>query len=97
MLRLLGPKTLLCKVSWAILRLRVSLSLSPSLSLAVGEARGRVCHLRLATGATPEIFHLLGGSWVAISGVLSNVTIVITHIRALITPLITTHAPPSRG
>ena len=38
---------------------------------------------------------LLGGSWVVISGVLSRVTIVITQIRGLITPLITTHEPPS--
>ena len=38
---------------------------------------------------------LLGGSWVVISGVISRVTIVITHIRGLITPLITAHEPPS--
>ena len=29
--------------------------------------------------------------------VISKVTIVITHIRGLITILITTHEPPSRG
>ena len=40
---------------------------------------------------------VLGGSWVVISGVISKVTIVITHIRGLITILITTHEPPSRG
>ena len=34
---------------------------------------------------------LLGGSWVVINGVKSRVTILITHIRVLITPLITTH------
>ena len=41
---------------------------------------------------------LLGGSWVVISGVITRVTIVITYIRGLIliTPLITTHEPPSR-
>ena len=39
---------------------------------------------------------LLGGSWVVISGVISKVTIVITHIRELVTVLITTHEPPSR-
>ena len=39
--------------------------------------------------------HVLGGSWVVISGVISRVTIIITHIRQLITPLITTHEPPS--
>ena len=37
----------------------------------------------------------LGGSWVVISGVISRVTITTTHIRGLITPLITTHEPPS--
>ena len=39
--------------------------------------------------------HDYGGSWVVISGVISRVTIVITHIRGLITILITTHEPPS--
>ena len=29
------------------------------------------------------------------SGVISRVTIVVSHIRGLITPLITTHEPPS--
>ena len=38
---------------------------------------------------------LLGGSWVVISRVISRVTILITHIKGLITPLITTHDPPS--
>ena len=38
---------------------------------------------------------VLGGSWVVISRVISRVTILITHIRGLITPLITTHEPPS--
>ena len=40
---------------------------------------------------------LLGGSWVVnISGAISKVSIlIITHIRGLITPLITTHEPPS--
>ena len=38
---------------------------------------------------------LLGGSWVVISGVTSRVTASITHIRGLITSLITTHEPPS--
>ena len=30
---------------------------------------------------------VLGGSWVVISGVISKVTIIITHIRGLVTPL----------
>ena len=38
---------------------------------------------------------ILGGSRVVMSGVVSRVTIVITHIRGLITPLITTDEPPS--
>ena len=37
----------------------------------------------------------LGGSWVVISRVISKATIIITHNRGLITPLITTHEPPS--
>ena len=40
---------------------------------------------------------LLGSSWVVINGVVSRETIAITHIGGLITPLITTHEPPSRG
>ena len=39
--------------------------------------------------------NILGGSWLAISRVVSRVTIVITYIRRLTTPLITTHEPPS--
>ena len=39
---------------------------------------------------------VLGGSWAVISRVISRVTILITHIRGLITPLMTTHEPPSR-
>ena len=34
----------------------------------------------------------LGGSWAVINGLISRVTI---HIRGLISPLITTHEPPS--
>ena len=37
---------------------------------------------------------MLGGSWIVIRGVISRRTIVITHIRGLITPLATTHEPP---
>ena len=40
-----------------------------------------------------EVESLLGGSWVAIGGVRSKVTLVITHIRGLISPLITTRKP----
>ena len=38
---------------------------------------------------------LLGDSWVVISGFISKVSIIITNIRGPITPLITTHEPPS--
>ena len=38
---------------------------------------------------------LLGGSWVDISRFINRVAIPITHIKGLITPLITTHEPPS--
>ena len=38
---------------------------------------------------------LLGGSWVVISGVIRRVTVITTHIKGLITLLITTHEPPS--
>ena len=40
---------------------------------------------------------LLGGSWVVISRVISRVTILITHIRGLIAPLIATPEPPSKA
>ena len=40
--------------------------------------------------------YALGGSGVVISGVISKVTIIITHVRGLITPLITTREPASR-
>ena len=43
------------------------------------------------------VLYVLGGPWVVISGDISRVTIIITHIRGLITPLITTHEPSSRG
>ena len=48
---------------------------------------------------TPELpskwATLLGGSWVVKSRVISKVSILLTHIRGRITPLITTHEPPS--
>ena len=39
---------------------------------------------------------VLGGSWVVISGVISPLIWVISIVTLLITPLITTHEPPSR-
>ena len=47
------------------------------------------------TKGTYKTRPLIGGSWLVIRGVISKVTIVITHIRGLITLLITTHEPPS--
>ena len=38
---------------------------------------------------------MLGGSWLLKSRVISRVTLLISLIRGLITPLITTHEPPS--
>ena len=38
---------------------------------------------------------LLGGSWVVISGVISPLIWAIIKVTLLITPLITTHEPPS--
>ena len=51
--------------------------------------------MRAGSKALPLVARLLGGSWGVISGVIRKVTIVITHIRGLITPLIPTHEPPS--
>ena len=42
-------------------------------------------------------WQLLGGSWVATSGVISRVTIIIGPVRGLITLLITTHEPSSKA
>ena len=39
--------------------------------------------------------NLEGGSWVLISRVISRVTIIITYMKGLINPLITTPKPPS--
>ena len=44
---------------------------------------------------TSRGWNLLGGSWVVISGAISKVAILITRIRGLTIPLITTHEPPS--
>ena len=40
------------------------------------------------------LYIILGGSWLVISGVVWRVTIIRTHIRGLIPPLITAHEPP---
>ena len=41
------------------------------------------------------IAFLLGGSWVVIHGVISPLIWAVTLVTWLITPLITTHEPPS--
>ena len=64
-------------------------------------AAGLVQALKCAEGFGPELTncaaYLLGGSWVVISSVISRITMVITYISGLITPLITTHESPSDG
>ena len=47
--------------------------------------------------AWKSVATILGGSWVVISGVISPLIWVIIIVTLLITPLITTHEPPSRG
>ena len=49
---------------------------------------------QLARGDVSNERSMLGGSWL-VSGVTSRVPRVITHIKGLKTPLITTHEPPS--
>ena len=44
----------------------------------------------------PQPTSPLGGSWVVISRVISRVTVVISYVTGLITPLTTTHEPPSK-
>ena len=48
------------------------------------------------SGVWDAVWGLLGGSWIVISRAISRITMVITYIRGLITPLIATHEPPSR-
>ena len=61
---------------------------------AIGLCRKR--NIRSSCILTWVFTALPGGSWVALSDVISSVTIiVITHIRGLITLLITAHEPPS--
>ena len=46
--------------------------------------------------ATTRLQSLLGASWVAISGVINPLIWVIIIVTLLVTPLLTTHEPPSR-
>ena len=57
--------------------------------------RFRRSTLTKALGPTSLSASLLGGSWVVITGVMSPLIWVITIVSLIITPLITTHEPPS--
>ena len=46
-------------------------------------------------GSDVSVKGLLGGSWVVISGVISPLIWVITIVTLLLSPLTTTHEPPS--
>ena len=68
-------------------------------SISQHEGNGAVfSSLKLATLTTKNLSftRLLQGSWVAIRAVISRVTMLVTGVKGLITPLITTHEPPSR-
>ena len=41
-------------------------------------------------------YHVLGGAWVVISGVISRLIWVLSIVTLLVSPLITTQEPPSR-
>ena len=60
-----------------------------------------VCAIGLRTGALTTglgaALNMLGGAWVVISGFTSGVTVIITHIKGLRSPLIATHESPSTG
>ena len=58
-------------------------------------ARGLTLPLTLPLPGISWDDTVLGGSWVVISGVVSPLSKVISIVRGLITPLITTHEPPS--
>ena len=64
-------------------------------SLCGRPPRARPVPLR-ANGRKSEM-RVLGGSWVVINGVILRVTILISHLTGLITPLITAHEPPGRS
>ena len=51
--------------------------------------------INLGTPDIKTVFRLLGGSWVVISRAISPVIRLIAIVTLLITPLITTHEPPS--
>ena len=51
--------------------------------------------LKVSLRVLNGLMSILGGSWVGISMVRSSLIWVITIVALLITPLITTHEPPS--
>ena len=68
-------------------------------ALLAFDAQGTVKRLhpfRGGSGRARLVRGLLGGSWVAISRVLTRVTVLTTLIRELISPPIITPEPPSR-
>ena len=56
---------------------------------------GRVLKVMLKVYIINSAATLLGGSWVVINGVISPLEWVRIRVTLLITPLITTHEPPS--
>ena len=52
--------------------------------------------LRAEDSEPLSLEHLLGGSWVVVAGVTSPRMSLIHMVTLLLTPLITTHEPPSR-
>ena len=62
----------------------------PQQGRAVSGLTLRTCRHEQERACPPEVTLLLGGSWV-----IRRVTIRIPHINGRVTPLITTHEPPS--
>ena len=86
---------------WGVTAARLAAELLPlcpaRILVEARGCRGDLRAFRIPRREEPQgCMNLLGASWVVISGVVSRVTVIITHIRGLITPLITTHEPPSR-
>ena len=57
------------------------------------------CHVEcnLQGREVSDEVNTLRGSWVVMTGGISRVPILTTQTRGLLTPLIATHEPPSRG
>ena len=74
------------RLSADVLTVKVPKNTSKTLKACVASMKPNVCKACKL---------VLASSWVVISGVINKVTILITLIRRFITPLITTHEPPS--